>query len=294
MNTYNDVYLRARRKLREAGVGASDLEARLIVAKAAGKTREELLSLSTFFITDNNIIGTVEEMIRRRLDGEPVAYIVGEWEFYGLPLTINKTVLIPRVDTEVLAGESIKLMKQRGGRTRLLDMCAGCGAVGLAIAANVPDCRVVLADNSEFALTVCRANTRRNKLHRNVVSIKADAFEIPPSLLGAFDAIVSNPPYIPTGELVNLDPSVRDYEPITALDGGPDGLDFFRAITENWSALLKRGGYLAYECGAGQAVAVREIMEYSGFTGIATHYDTLGIERVVVGIRGDEGIGIFS
>ena len=285
MFTYNDVYLRVRRRLRAAGVGAHDLEARLIVACAAGKTREELLNLSRLYIADNAIIDTVEEMIERRLGGEPVAYIVGEWEFYGIPLAINEAVLIPRVDTEVLAGEAIKIMKQLGGKARLLDMCAGSGAIGLAVSANVPDCRIVLADKSERAIALCRANMLRNRLSRNVTAIIADAREAPPALLGTFDAIISNPPYIPTGELQNLDHSVRDYEPMLALDGGPDGLDFFRAIAGNWPALLKQGGYMAFECGEGQSLDVIEIMENNGFTDITTQLDTLGIQRVVIGTQ---------
>jgi len=283
MNTYNDIYLRARRKLRAAGVMMHDLEARLIVGHASGKTREELLSASRFFVTDAAVIDAIDEMIERRLDGQPIAYIVGEWEFYGLPLYINDSVLIPRVDTEILTDESIKLMKRRGVQTRLLDLCAGSGCVGLAIAANVPDCRVVLADSSEQALAVCRANMLQNRLSRSVTAILADAMEAPPALLGTFDAIVSNPPYIPTDELVNLDPSVRDYEPVIALDGGRDGLEFFNAIAAKWTVLLKPGGSLALECGAGQAAAVREIMEDNGLYKIKTHLDTLGIERVVIG-----------
>ena len=283
METYNDIYLSARRRLRAAGVTAHDLEARLIVSHVTGKTREELLNLSRFFVTDGKVRGLVDELIKKRIDGAPIAYIVGEWEFYGLPLTVNEAVLIPRVDTEILAEEAISLMKQKGIQTRLLDLCAGSGAIGLAIAANVPDCRVVLADASEKALAVCRANMLSNRLSRNVTAIMADALEAPPALLGMFDAIVSNPPYIPTAELRDLDRSVRDYEPVIALDGGSDGLDFYRAIAAKWATALKIGGYLVFECGAGQANRVREIMDDNGYSGIRTLYDTQDIERVVVG-----------
>ena len=285
MNTYNDLYLNARRRLRAAGVGAHDLEARLIVAHAAGKTREELMNLRNFFVTDTSVQNAVDEMVERRLGGEPVAYIVGEWEFYSLPMVVDRTVMIPRVDSEVLAGEAIRLMKQRSGKTRLLDICAGSGAIGLAIAANVPDCRVVLADDSDKALAICRTNMLMNRLSRNTTAILTDALGEPPALLGMFDAIVSNPPYIPTLELMNLDSSVRDHEPVAALDGGADGLDFFRAIAKNWQILLKPGGFLAFECGEGQSADVRDIMESCGYRKIETHLDTLGIERVVIGKR---------
>ena len=276
--------MKARRSLRAAGIAAHDLEARLIVAHAAGKTREELLNSGRFYIADNEIVDAVDMMIERRLSGEPVAYIVKEWEFFGLPLTVDETVLIPRVDTELLAGEAIKLLKSRAGQTRALDLCTGSGAIGLAIAANVKNCRVVLADNSVRALAMCRTNMLRNRLSRSVTAIVADALETPPALLGAFDAIVANPPYIPTGELAGLDPSVRDYEPAEALDGGADGLDFFRAIVERWPALLKQGGFMALECGEGQAETVRVLLRDNGFHRITTHVDTLGIERVVVGM----------
>ena len=283
MDTYNDIYLNARRKLRTAGIAAHDLEARLIVAYASGKTREELLTTSRLYVTDYSIPRAVDEMIERRIRGEPTAYIVGEWEFYGLPIIVNESVIIPRIDTEILADAAIKLMKRRGWQTRLLDLCAGSGCVGLAIAANVPGCRVVLADISESALAVCRTNMLRNNLTRQVTAIEVDVIETPPALLGEFDAIVCNPPYIPTRELKDLEHSVRDFEPVLALDGGPDGLYVIRAIASNWPAMLKPSGNILLECGAGQANSVREILEDSGFKDIKTYIDTLGIERVVVG-----------
>ena len=283
MDTYNDIYLRARKSLRLAGITASDLETRLIVARAAGKTREELLAASRLYVSDNAVSAAVDEMVERRIAGEPVAYILGEWEFYSLPIIVNKAVMIPRADTELLAQEVIKLVKRRGGQARFLDLCAGSGCVGLAVAANAPECRIVLADNSEQALSICRANMLKNNLSRNITAFEADVLEPPPALLGAFDVIGSNPPYIPTRDLDSLDISVRDHEPVRAFDGGPDGLYFFRAIAANWASLLKAGGNLAFECGAGQASAVREILSDSGFRDISVFLDTQGIERVVVG-----------
>jgi len=283
MKTYNDIYLSTRRKLRAAGIEAHDLEARLIVAHATGKTREGLVSSGRLYVTDSTISRSVEEMIQRRLGGEPVAYIVGEWEFYGLPMVVNGSVMIPRIDTELLAGEAIKLVRRRTGQARLIDLCTGSGCIGLAVAANAPGCKVVLADNSDPALAVCRLNMLRNNLSRNVTAIEADVLETPPALLGMFDVIVCNPPYIPTGDLKTLDFSVREHEPLHALDGGPDGLYFFRAVVTNWPVLLKNGGNIALECGVGQAAPVREILEDGGFSNIKTHLDTLGVERVVVG-----------
>ncbi|MDR0491975.1 MAG: peptide chain release factor N(5)-glutamine methyltransferase [Oscillospiraceae bacterium] len=286
MKTYSDIYLGARRRLRDAGIEAHELEARLIVAGAAGKTCEELLNSKMSCVYDDSIASSVDSMIGRRLEGEPAAYILGEWQFYGIPVIVSDAVLIPRVDTELLADVAIKLLKRRGAGTRVLDLCAGCGCIGLAVASNLPDCRVLLADISERALAICRENILKNQLACSVASIQADALHKPPALPDKFDIIVSNPPYIPTGDINNLDGSVRNYEPALALDGGADGLKFFRAIAGMWAVLLKQGGYLAFECGAGQAGALRDIMREGVFDEIETHIDTLGIERVLVGRKG--------
>ena len=225
----------------------------------------------------------MEELTRRRLSGEPVAYIIGEWEFYGLPLDISREVLIPRSDTEVLAERAILLTRAAGDGARVLDLCAGSGCVGLAVAANAPDCRVVLADLSEGALRICKQNVRRNQLNARVTCVQADAMTAPAPALWDFDVIACNPPYIPHGDLANLDVSVRDYEPWGALDGGEDGLDFYRAVSARWGTALRLGGTLIFEVGIGQAPDVEQIMAQNGFENIVTHQDTRGIWRVVEG-----------
>jgi len=284
METYNDIYLRVRRKLKNAGFEPSEFEARLIVTHCANRTREELLEMSKIYATDREVKRRIDECLDRRLNGEPLAYVLGEWEFYSLPIIVNRHVMIPRVDTEVLAREAISLLKRKVWQTRVLDLCAGSGCIGLSIAANIPGCRIVMIDKSEQALSLCRANMLMNNLSRNITVLEADALEKPPAILGEFDVIVCNPPYIPTDDIDTLDKSVRNYEPRAALDGGEDGLVYYRKITESWSKLLKSGGHLAYECGVEQAAAVRYIMKQSGFTDIKTYKDTLGIERVLVGM----------
>ena len=280
--TYNNLYLDTRKRLKAAGVEMAQLEARELVCFAADKTREQFFRDLTLYAS-KEVEDRVEELTRRRLSGEPVAYIIGEWEFYGLPLDISREVLIPRSDTEVLAERAILLTRAAGDGARVLDLCAGSGCVGLAVAANAPDCRVVLADLSEGALRICTQNVRRNQLNARVTCVQADAMTAPASALWDFDVIACNPPYIPHGDLANLDVSVRDYEPWGALDGGEDGLDFYRAVSARWGTALRLGGTLIFEVGIGQAPDVEQIMAQNGFENIVTHQDTRGIWRVVEG-----------
>ena len=280
--TYNNLYLDTRKRLKAAGVEMAQLEARELVCFAADKTREQFFRDLTLYAS-KEVEDRVEELTRRRLSGEPVAYVIGEWEFYGLPLDISREVLIPRSDTEVLAERAILLTRAAGDGARVLDLCAGSGCVGLAVAANAPDCRVVLADLSEGALRICKQNVRRNQLNARVTCVQADAMTAPAPALWDFDVIACNPPYIPHGDLANLDVSVRDYEPWGALDGGEDGLDFYRAVSARWGTALRLGGTLIFEVGIGQAPDVEQIMAQNGFENIVTHQDTRGIWRVVEG-----------
>lgn len=280
--TYNNLYLDARQKLKAAGVEAAQLEARELVCFAAGKNREQFLRDMSLYASDE-VEAKVAELMNRRLAGEPVAYLIGEWEFYGLPLDISRDVLIPRADTEVLAEQAILAARAAGEGARVLDLCAGSGCVGLAVAANAPNCRAVLADVSEEALKICRQNIRRNDLNARVTCVQADARQAPPAMLWDFDVIACNPPYIPTGDIDGLDPSVRDYEPRLALDGGDDGLDFYRDIAEKWRTALRLGGVLLFEVGIGQASGVEQILSRCGYEDIETFQDTGGIWRVVKG-----------
>ena len=280
--TYNNLYLDARQKLKAAGVEAAQLEARELVCFAAGKNREQFFRDMSLYASDE-VEAKVADLMARRLAGEPVAYLIGEWEFYGLPLDISRDVLIPRADTEVLAEQAILAARAAGEGARVLDLCAGSGCVGLAVAANAPLCRVVLADVSEEALKICRQNIRRNDLNARVTCVQTDARQVPPAMLWDFDVIACNPPYIPTGDIDGLDASVRDYEPHLALDGGDDGLDFYRDIAEKWRTALRLGGVLLFEVGIGQASDVEQILARCGYEDIETFQDTGGIWRVVKG-----------
>ena len=279
--TYNNLYLDIRQQLRGAGIEAATLEARELVCFGTGKSREELQRDGGLYASPE-LERRVRDLVDRRLAGEPVAYLIGEWEFYGLPLDISRDVLIPRPDTEVLAEEAIGYLRPLG-ECRVLDLCAGSGCIGLALASQLPQCRVVLGEVSDAALKICRQNIRRNNLTGRVVPMAADARERPEKTLGEFQCVVSNPPYIPRGDLETLDVSVRDYEPHLALDGGEDGLDFYRSIAERWKEVLVPGGRLYFEVGIGQADSVLRIMRGQGFGDIQVVKDHHGVPRVVFG-----------
>lgn len=281
--TYNNLYLDLRTELKRAGDEEATQSARELVCSAAGKTREE-------FVRDGSLYASPEveraarRLVQRHLAGEPVAYLIGEWEFYGLPLDISPAVLIPRPDTEVLATKLIDAARS-AGPCRILDLCAGSGCIGLAAAANLPNARVLLGELDDEALKICRQNIRRSNLTGRVTSMKLDAREKPTRSLGEFQFLVSNPPYIPSADIGTLDASVREHEPRLALDGGEDGLDFYRAICEKWRDALCESGMLFFEVGIGQADQVLRIMRSSGFGDIQIVKDLNNIPRVVYGMR---------
>ena len=280
--TYNEIYIDARKRLRDSGIEAASLEARLIMAHAAEKSMDVLLRDMNLY-TGDAVAEKVLEMVEKRLQGEPVAYIVGDWEFYGLPMTVTKDVLIPRTDTEILVESAIKALKGRKMDARVLDLCTGSGCIGCAIAKELPAAHVVLVDNSTAALAVAKQNLMRNRLNPRVSCIEADALSAPPMMLGSFDVMVCNPPYIPTEQLRELDGSVRNYEPMAALDGGQDGFVFYRAVLDRWLAVVRNGGMVFFEVGIGQAEELEKLMRLAGVKNVETIKDTQGIDRVVCG-----------
>ena len=280
--TYNNLFLDTRTRLKKAGIESAQLEAREILCYAADKTREQFYRDMAMYVS-GELERRVDTLVQRRLSGEPVAYIIGEWEFYGLTLDVSGDVLIPRMDTEMLVERTILRARAAGEEARVLDLCAGSGCVGLAVASNVPDCRVVLAELSEGALRICKQNIRRTDMNARVTSVCVDALEPPSSTLWDFDVVACNPPYIPTGDIDALDVSVRDYEPRMALDGGTDGLEFYRQIASKWKNAIRLGGALIFEVGVSQASEVEKIMAENGFENIQTTADTQGIWRVVEG-----------
>lgn len=282
MKTYNDIFLLTRNALRDNGIEGYSLEARLLVATAAGKTTQELLRDLSLYTTPE-MADRVAALTERRISGEPVAYITGSWEFYGLPMYVTPDVLIPRMDTELLVDAAIELLNGRKMDARILDLCCGSGCIACAVARELPAARIVAVDLSAKALDVARKNIAANRLSSHVICMQADATVSPPMSIGQFDMIISNPPYVRSADMQKLDPSVRDFEPSWALDGGKDGLKFYKSIIKYWKSLLRPGGYLLFEVGEGQAESVREMLLTGGFRSVDSKFDTLGVERVIIG-----------
>lgn len=282
--TYHDLFATIRKALQAAGVEAAQLETREILCVASGKTGEELYRDFSLYTTDA-IAERSLALLARREKGEPIAYLVGEWSFCGLPFDVSPAALIPRVDTEMLAQLAVNRLEAVPGHSRVLDLCAGTGCVGLTAAAQVKTARAVLVDLSDGALDLCKRNIRRHRLTGRAVYLKGDALQPPSHALGQFDVLVCNPPYIATGDLGGLDASVKDFEPLMALDGGEDGLDFYRAVTTLWKPAIKPGGHLLYEVGIGQAEDVAWLLVRAGYENIRITRDTGGIDRVVEGQR---------
>ena len=216
--------------------------------------------------------------------------MLGEWEFYGLPLYVSPDVLIPRDDTcavtELAINKGLFLDKD----PRILDLCCGSGCIGLAIASRVKDARVTLADISKEALAVAKKNIARNKLGGRVSTFQVDARQAAPGFLGKFDMIVSNPPYITGEEMKQLPKSVNDFEPHLALFGGEDGLDFYRSILEHYTAILKPGGFVCFEFGMNMADAVCRLLEEKDYTVIERKRDYNDRERAVLAQYSGKGL----
>ena len=267
--------------LKTEGAQSAGFLARTIICHFGNITQEQLLANGELYASEP-ICEASEAAVMRFIAGKPLAYILGEWEFYGLKLTVTPDVLIPRDDTCAVAALAIQQSLFLEKSPRILDLCTGSGCIGLAIASRVPDARVTLGDISKEALAIARNNIVRNHLSGRVSAIQVDALKEPSSFLGKFDLIVSNPPYITTQEMEELPKSVADFEPHLALHGGDDGLLFYRAIARNYKRALKPGGFLCFEFGMGQGNAVCEILENNGYTILERSRDYNDRERAVL------------
>lgn len=279
---YGDLYLETRRALlTQEDPHSAGLMARNLIALCSGQSQEYILGNLEMYAGEE-VCKKVDHAAKRLLKGEPLAYVLGEWEFYGLPLHVNENVLIPRDDTVAVASLAIKQAIFLPEAPRILDLCTGSGCIGLAVASRIKDARVTLADVSKEALAVAKKNIARNRMTGRVSCIQADARTPAPAFLGKFDMIISNPPYINGADMAELDDSVKLYEPHLALFGGEDGLDFYRSIAVNFTLALKPGGFLCLEFGDDQGDDVCSILEENGYTILERSRDYNDRERAVL------------
>ena len=221
------------------------------------------------------------KFIEERLSNRPIAYIVENREFMGLDFYVKEGVLIPRPDTEVLVEEVIELCKDKGP-INILDIGTGSGAITVSLAKYLVNAKITSVDISDIALEIGEKNAQSNDVDDRITFIKSDLFtNIDKDM--KFDIIVSNPPYIKKEVIETLDKQVKDFEPYNALEGGIDGLDFYRAITTQGKNYLNKGGILAYEVGHDQSEDVSKLMEKDGYTNIYTRKDLQQLDRVVIG-----------
>ena len=285
---YSELYLEARRALMtQEDAQTAGLMARNLIALYSGQSQEYILSNREMYASEETCEKT-EKAVKRLLKGEPLAYVLGEWEFYGLPLYVNENVLIPRDDTVPVATLAINQAIFLPSAPRILDLCTGSGCIGLAVASRIQDARVTLADISKDALAVAKKNIARNKMTGRVSCVQANALAPAPAFLGKFDMIISNPPYITGADMPTLEDSVKLYEPHLALFGGEDGLDFYRSIAENFTSALKPGGFLCLEFGDDQGDDVCRILEESGYRIVERVKDFNDRERAVLAQLGKE------
>lgn len=288
--TYRELYLAARSALSQRDdPQAAGMIARDLLCTFSEKTPEQMLQ-DIDQPVDRETAARVNDGINRLLEEEPLAYVLGQWEFYGLPLYVSPDVLIPRDDTcavtELAINKSLFLNKD----PRILDLCCGSGCIGLAVASRVKDARVTLADISKEALVIAKKNIARNKLGGRVSTFQVDARKDAPGFLGKFDLIVSNPPYVTAEEMKQLPRSVGAFEPHLALYGGEDGLDFYRSIIQNFTPVLKPGGYLCFEFGMNMGDAVCGLLEESNYTVVERKIDYNDRERAVLAQHNGKGI----
>lgn len=273
----------ARERLTESGFESAALDARVLLGHVTGLSREHLM------VEDARVLGKLDQdrfdaLVERRLTREPVAYLVGQKEFFGLTFDVNPETLVPRPDTETLVEAALKYCNALDHAPRILDLGTGSGAILLALLHTCSEATGVGVDRSNGALDVARRNAKAFGLEARAQFVQgnwADGIE------GTFDLIVTNPPYIPSEDIACLMPDVVNFEPVGALDGGLDGLGPLRLIVQDAGRLLVPGGFFCCEIGQGQASEAQKILRGNGFTDVDCVPDLNGIARCVCGVTAD-------
>ena len=270
-------------RLKSAANDSAELDARLLIGHALGLDLTGLITAAQRQLTSEES-ARLEDVARRRLAGEPVARILGEKEFWGLPLQLSSATLVPRPDTETVVELALELLRAGGNLDRTLriaDLGTGSGAILLALLSELPAAQGFGTDISQAALQTARANAARAGLSDRATFIACDYAS---GLAGPFDLIVSNPPYIRSADIDRLATEVRNHDPLAALDGGADGLDAYRALIPQAAGLLAPGAALAVEAGEGQSTQIQALMTAAGLMPvIAPKADLAGIPRAVAG-----------
>ena len=260
------------------------LDIEILLSKALGDVDRLYIHLNLHKELTKEQLDSFNKMIQDRLKGRPIAYIVNNREFMGLDFYVEEGVLIPRPDTEPLVEEVIELVKGKEN-LKIVDIGTGSGAITVSLAKYIKDCQVYSLDISDKALSIGLKNAISNEVENKINFIKSNIFSGIEDKGLELDVIVSNPPYIRRADIETLHTQVKDYEPYIALEGGEDGLDFYRDITRESVKYLKDKGILAFEVGHDQAEDVSEILKHNGYTNIYTKKDLQGIDRVVIGFK---------
>ena len=281
--TYRELYEEGRRILEQAGLPDAALDARFLLEEVCGTNLQTLLVFPEKKVTEEEV-NQYRAFIQRRKDREPTAMILGEWDFMGLTFRLNKSTLIPEQDTEVLVETALEELKRRGSGEaplRILDLCTGSGCILLSLLHELRNACGLGTDLSEEALEAARENAVRLGLQERAAFRQGDLWE--PVGDERFDLIVSNPPYVPTDVIPTLEPEVRCGEPYAALDGGEDGLVFYRRILKEAAGHLKPSGIIIVESGFDEAAQIAALMQDQKLRGIRTVKDYGGLDRVVLG-----------
>ena len=270
----------ATERLEKSGIEDAAREAETILIHCLRTDRSAFYRDNA--IIPESVLERIDEFLDRRSKKEPLQYILGYVDFCGMKMRVGKGVLIPRPETELLAEEIIKTVKRvvLSVSLNILDLCTGSGCLALAMAKEFPDAQVYGTDVSEIAIRYAKENAEINSI-KNVTFLKGSLFE-PITELLIFDLIISNPPYIKRDDIRNLQPEIKDWEPLEALEGGEDGLDYYRLIIPESRGYLKDSGCLMLELGISQADAIRELAVKAGFKDIYFKKDYAGIERILV------------
>ncbi|SFH55995.1 peptide chain release factor N(5)-glutamine methyltransferase [Planctomicrobium piriforme] len=266
--------------LKERGSETPRLDAEVLLAHARKCKRIQLYTQFDQPLTDEQRT-VMRELVKRRANAEPVAYLVGHREFFSLDFLVKPGVFIPRPDTEILVVAAIEILKDLPGAD-VLDLCSGSGCVPIAIAKNQLNAKVMTVELDPNVAAVTQANIDRHQLQDRVTLLQGDLFQPVPGG-SQFDVITSNPPYVQQGEIAGLAADIRNHEPHLALDGGADGLDVIRRIVEQSPAKLKSGGWLMFELSPEQAPAALKLVQSQGFVETGVKNDLSGQARVIVG-----------